>query len=101
MRLPLVAVLVLQPVEGELGGRPDPSDPCELDPGDDAFADWQVADGVRVVLHAFPWEDRVDVTPADTWRNRLACSILSLQKFLSMSRSSWVIRRNVISELEL
>lgn len=82
VRLPRVAILLLQPVEAELVGRPDPQDPCELDPQDDAFADWQVADGVRVVLYAFPWEDRVDATPAATWRNRLAYEVFAAEAAL-------------------
>ncbi|HEX6042054.1 hypothetical protein [Longimicrobium sp.] len=82
VRMPRVAVLLLQPVEAELVGRPDPADPCELDPQDDAFADWQVADGVRLVLYAFPWEDRVDVTPPDTWRNRLAYEVFQAEAAL-------------------
>jgi hypothetical protein len=67
----------------ELVGRGDPMDPCELDPQDDAFADWQLADGTRVVLYAFPWEDRVDPVPEATWRNRLAYQVFAAEAALA------------------
>ncbi|HEX8243194.1 MAG TPA: PA14 domain-containing protein, partial [Longimicrobium sp.] len=68
-----------QPAVAELVGRGDPLDPCELDPQDDAFADWQTADGARLVLYAFPWEDRVDPVPEATWRNRLAYEVFDAE----------------------
>ncbi|HEU4453963.1 MAG TPA: PA14 domain-containing protein [Longimicrobium sp.] len=81
--LPRAAVLVLRPVELELVGEADPRDPCEHDPQNDAFADWQRADGMQLVLYAFPWEDRVGTVPETTWRNRLAYEIFSAEAALA------------------
>jgi hypothetical protein len=80
--MPHAAILLLRPVEAELVGRGDPEDPCELDPGDEAYADWQLADGAHLVLYAFPWEDRVDPTPAASWRNRLAYEVFGAESEL-------------------
>ena len=81
--LPRAAVLVLKPVELELVGEADPRDPCEHDPQNDAFADWQRADGTQLVLYAFPWEERVGTIPEATWRNRLAYEIFSAEAALA------------------
>ncbi|HWK88462.1 MAG TPA: PA14 domain-containing protein, partial [Longimicrobium sp.] len=79
---PRVAVLVLRPVTAELTGRFNTADPCEQDPNDDAFADWQLADGVQVLLYAFPWLDRVPRDPEATFRNRLAYEVFSAEAAL-------------------
>jgi hypothetical protein len=80
---PRAAILLLRPVTAELVGRPDPQDPCELDPGDDAYADWQQADGAQLILYAFPWDERVDTVPQSTWRNRLAYEVFDAQACLA------------------
>ncbi|HEV3049872.1 MAG TPA: hypothetical protein VGX50_06175, partial [Longimicrobium sp.] len=80
---PRAAILLLRPVTAELVGRPDPEDPCELDPRDDAYADWQQADGAQLILYAFPWDERVDTVPQSTWRNRLAYEVFDAQASLA------------------
>ena len=52
---PVVGVLVLQPVVVEQVADADPTDPCEQDPQNFAFEDWQVVDGCR--LACVLWED--------------------------------------------
>ncbi len=86
--LPRVGILVLQPIVAELVGRNDPKDSCETDPQNDAFEDWQIVDGCRLVL--YPWAsewlalpEAGDLTPPTAlgrWRNRLAYTIFSAEK---------------------
>jgi hypothetical protein len=84
--MPRAAVLLLRPVTAELVGSADPTDPCELDPADEAYADWQLADGAHLVLYAFPWQDRVAADPAPSWRNRLAYEVFSAEAELEPGR---------------
>jgi hypothetical protein len=73
--LPRVAILVLQPVTAEMIGDLDPTDPCEQDPEGYAFDDWQLADGCRPVLYAWPGEWATLPVPDERWRNRIAYTI--------------------------
>ncbi len=80
--LPRAGVLVLQPVTAALIGRLKAGDECEIDPANDAFDDWQLADAVRLVFYAWP-TTRIalpDSTPSATWRNRLAHAIFEAEK---------------------
>jgi hypothetical protein len=79
--LPRVMVLVLQPVVADVVGEGDPGDPCEQDPSADAFADWRIVDGCRLVLYAWPWANaKLTVDPGlDTWRNELANLVFGLE----------------------
>jgi len=81
--LPPVGVLLLQPVATELIGALDPQDPCELDPQNDAFADWQLADACRLIWYAWPEELVPLPAPGDRWRNRLAYAIFGAEQALS------------------
>ena len=74
-----VCVIVLQPIVVELAGERDPSDPCEYDPQQDAFEDWQLADGCRVLLYMWPssWLGQVD--QSNQWRNQLAYTIFDAE----------------------
>jgi hypothetical protein len=86
--LPRVGILVLQPIVAELVGRNDPRDSCETDPQNDAFEDWQIVDGCRLVL--YPWAsewlalpesgDLTQPAALGRWRNRLAYTIFSAEK---------------------
>jgi len=86
--LPRVGILVLQPIVVELVGRNDPRDSCETDPQKDAFEDWQIVDGCRLVL--YPWAsewlalpesgDLTQPAALGRWRNRLAYTIFSAEK---------------------
>ncbi len=86
--LPRVGILVLQPIVAELVGRNDPRDPCETDPQNDAFEDWQLVDGCRLAL--YPWAsewialpeagDLTQPAALGQWRNRLAYTIFSAEK---------------------
>lgn len=80
--LPRAGVLVLQPVTAALIGRLEPGDECEIDPANDAYDDWQLADACRLVFYAWP-TTRIALpasTPAATWRNRLAYAIFNAEK---------------------
>jgi hypothetical protein len=70
--LPPAAILVLEPIAAEMVGNGDPDDPSEQDPAADAFADWQVADGCRLALYAWPWPDLLPDPARPTWRNEIA-----------------------------
>ena len=80
--LPQALVLVLQPVAVEYFGQPDSSDPCDYDPTNEAFENWQWLDGFRLVLYSWP----VTLGPlpvAGAWRrNRIAQAIFEAERFL-------------------
>ena len=95
--LPRLGVLVLQPISAEIIGRFDPEDTCERDPANDAYEDWQVVDGCRLLYYAWPtelapaallWEDPGPADPArrrvalGRWRNQLAYTIFGLEEAL-------------------
>lgn len=73
--LPKAGILVLQPVTYIVRGKPDPSDPCDEDPTNDAYEDQQWVDGCRVVLYLYPDEWLPMPERDERWRNRLAYSI--------------------------
>lgn len=79
--LPRAMILVLQPVVADEVGEGDDRDPCEQDPSADAFADWRIVDGCRLVLYAWPWNQaELSVDPASpTWRNELADIVFRLE----------------------
>ena len=82
--LPRVGILVLQPIVADLVGELDSTEQCEIDPTNDPYADWQLADGCRVLYYA--WPDLLPPQPppatpdaARRWRNRLAYAIFSAE----------------------
>jgi hypothetical protein len=89
--LPKAGVLVLQPIVGEIVGRNNPTDPCEIDPQNDAFADWQKVDGCRLIWYSWATEwiplpepgELSDAATVDRWRNRLAYTIFNAEKDLA------------------
>jgi hypothetical protein len=74
--VPWAAFLVLSPAELGEFGKIDPTDPCELDPSRDAFADERRLDAARLRLIQLSAELQNDSrlgSPGDLrWRNRLA-----------------------------
>jgi len=81
--LPRAAILVLQPVQIEM--RPhEEKDPCELDPEQYAYENWQLVDGARLVLYI--WPEEVISLPGQAgdndWRNQIANSIFSYEQNL-------------------
>ncbi len=50
-----IGIIVLQPIIADDAGIEESTDPCEIDPSDDAFAEWQLVDGCRVAW--FPWPE--------------------------------------------
>jgi hypothetical protein len=89
--LPKAGVLVLQPIVAEIVGRNNPTDPCEIDPQNDAFADWQKVDGCRLIWYSWATEwiplpepgDLSNPANIDRWRNRLAYTIFNAEKDLA------------------
>ena len=81
--LPRAAILVLQPVQIEIKLQQE-KDPCELDPEQYAYENWQLVDGARLVLYS--WPDEVISLPGhsgdDDWRNQIANSIFSYEQNL-------------------
>jgi hypothetical protein len=86
--LPRAGILLLQPVTTEMVGELDPEDPCEQDPQNYAFEDWQRVDGCRLIFYAWPaeWLALPEFTEAtrDTWRNRLAYEIFHAEAALGV-----------------
>jgi hypothetical protein len=75
-------VLVLQPVAVEHFAKPEATDPCDYDPSDEAFENWQWLDGFRLVLYT--WPDALGPLPKDDgWRrNRIAHAIFEHERYL-------------------
>jgi hypothetical protein len=91
-------VLLLQPITGQVSGASidtgslpmivsgnlDAS--CDQDPEEYAFEDWQIVDGVRLVLVAWPSSPATlalpSPDPAVSWRNRLAYTIFNAEMAL-------------------
>ncbi|HEU4387705.1 MAG TPA: hypothetical protein VFV34_07910, partial [Blastocatellia bacterium] len=79
VNLPQVGILVMQPVLVEIIGELNPDDPCEQDPQNFAFEDWQFADGGRLLYYAWPTE-LLGLPVADLrWRNRLAYAVFDAE----------------------
>jgi len=80
--LPEAMVLVLQPVAAEHFGQQASTDPCDYDPSDEAFENWQWLDGFRLALYAWP----VSLGPlpvAGVWRrNRIAAALFEGERSL-------------------
>lgn len=73
--LPRVGVLVLQPVVSELIDRADASDPCEEDPENYAFEDFQLVDGCRLLWYVWPAEWRA-LPPLDHQRRNVIANTI-------------------------
>jgi hypothetical protein len=79
-QLPPVGVLVLQPVVLEAVGVRALADPCEQDPANYAFEDWQLVDGCRLVWYAWPTDWLPLPAPGERWRNRLAYAVFDANR---------------------
>lgn len=81
--LPAAMVLVLQPVTVEHFGQEPSTDPCDYDPSDEAFENWQWVDGSRLVLYA--WNRELGPLPVlGNWqRNRIAYAVFDYERSLS------------------
>ncbi len=81
--LPEAMVLVLQPVAVEHFGQDPATDPCDYDPTDEAFENWQWLDGCRLALYA--WNQVLGPLPvAGEWRrNRIAQAIFDHERRLT------------------
>ncbi|KPJ96270.1 MAG: hypothetical protein AMJ53_01075 [Gammaproteobacteria bacterium SG8_11] len=82
LSLPPAAILLLQPIAAEMMFEQD-DDPCELDPENYAYENWQLVDGARLVLYSWPEEVLPLPVQDETWRNRMANEIFSLEKNLA------------------
>jgi hypothetical protein len=88
-------VLLLQPVTVQASGTDVDTGPapfivsgnlnasCDQDPDEYAFQDWQIVDGVRLVMVAWPSTPSSlalpAASPASTWRNRLAYTVFNAE----------------------
>ncbi len=91
-------VLLLQPITGQVSGQMvdtgtgpivvsgNLNASCDQDPEEYAFEDWQIVDGVRLVMVAWPYRPMTLTlpfpSPAQTWRNRLAYTIFNAEMTL-------------------
>lgn len=73
--LPRVGLLLLQPVVSELIDRADASDPCEEDPENYAFDDFQLVDGCRLLWYVWPAEWRA-LPPLDRQRRNVIANTI-------------------------
>jgi len=81
--LPEAMILLLQPVAVEHFSQPDSSDPCDYDPSDEAFENWQWLDGFRLLLYTWP-AVLGPLPAAGAWRrNRLAHAIFERERWLA------------------
>ncbi len=90
--LPQAMILILQPVAVEHFSQEPSSDPCDYDPSDEAFENWQWVDGCRLLLYA--WDSELGPLPAqgDWRRNRLAYAIFDYERGLPEGAyPSWTI----------
>lgn len=78
--LPPAGILVLQPVVVGRIGKFDPRDPCETDPQNNAFDDWQLVDGCRLIFYAWPTDWLFLPELGEQWRNRIAHTIFEAEK---------------------
>jgi hypothetical protein len=81
---PRAAILLLQPIVLKRVGEFDDEDPCEQDPQDYAFEDWQLVDGCHLMLYTWPTELTESLPFPEPegfmqWRNRLAYSIFEAE----------------------
>lgn len=90
--LPPAGIVVLQPVTNEIIGNFDAADPCEIDPRNDAFLDWQQIDGARLVFYAWPTEWLPLPVPDARWRNRLAQAIFAAEHAAHPRNRRWLGR---------
>ncbi|HEX5127155.1 MAG TPA: hypothetical protein VFW00_10485, partial [Rhodocyclaceae bacterium] len=87
--LPLVGILVLQPITVDTADF-DPNDPCDKCPCDDGtsgtdpsnFEDWRIADGVRLLWYAWPQEWLALPADPSRLRNELANLIFDTESTL-------------------
>lgn len=81
--LPEAMILVLQPVAVEHFGQEPSTDPCDYDPTDEAFENWQWLDSCRLALYA--WDPELGPIPVmGSWRrNRIAHAIFDNERRLS------------------
>lgn len=99
-------VLLLQPVTVQASGAQLDTGPapfivsgnlnasCDQDPDEYAFQDWQIVDGVRLVMVAWPFTPASlalpSTSPASTWRNRLAYTVFNAEMTLGRdARLPW------------
>ncbi len=76
---PRAGILVLQPVELEVIGDGDPNDPCEQDPENYSYEDWQRVDGCQLALYIWPGDWRILPVRGSAWRNRIANTIFQAE----------------------
>ncbi len=85
--LPRVAVLIAEPINTTLLGRPDPDD-CPRDPRDDPYDDLELIDGARLTLFFWPSEmtalkgsSDYSLPPSGAdFRNRLAYRVFNVER---------------------
>ncbi|MBZ0316277.1 MAG: hypothetical protein K8L91_07660, partial [Anaerolineae bacterium] len=77
---PRAGILVFRPVVVDVVGNYDPTDPCEQDPANYAYEDWQRVDGCQLVLYTWPNEWRaLPEASAGRWQNRIAYTIFEAE----------------------
>ncbi len=96
-------VFLLQPITGQVAGSAIDTGAlpfivsgnleasCDQDPAEFAFEDFQIVDGVRLVLAAWPSSLTLPAaSPAASWRNRIAYAIFNAEMALGLDdRLPW------------
>ncbi len=75
-----LGVLVLQPIVADSAGDQDEKDPCELDPENDAYEDWQLVDGCRLVWYPWPSVELALPPSSIRFRNEVTYTIFTREQ---------------------
>ena len=59
--------------------RGDDTDPCEQDPENYSYEDWQRVDGLQLALYIWPGDWRILPVRGSAWRNRIANTIFQAE----------------------
>ena len=85
-----IGVVVLRPIIADSAAGFDDEDPCEIDPANDAFEDWQVVDGFRAAWYSWPGDWPTPLPPFfKRLRNRLAYIIYEQERKANGAPLPW------------
>lgn len=84
-----LGIVVLQPIVADSAGPQDDKDPCEIDPTNDAFEDWQLVDGCRLAWYRWPVDTMPLPPTGNRFRNELAYTIYSHEQQLAGQPLPW------------
>jgi hypothetical protein len=84
-----LGIVVLAPIVADSAGPQDDTDPCEIDPSNDAFEDWQLVDGCRLAWYHWPVDSIPLPTAGNRFRNELVYRIFEREQQLEGQPLPW------------